>query len=42
MNRPTIAGMKYWSEIDITGSGDGVGVVAAESTEKLVSANDGQ
>jgi hypothetical protein len=41
-NSPAIAGTKYMSAVDCSGSAVGPGVVAAGSTAKLVSAYDGQ
>jgi hypothetical protein len=40
-NRPAIAGTKYRSAVDCTGSAVGAGVGAAGSTAKLVSEYDG-
>ena len=39
-NRPAIAGMKYWSAIDFSATGDCVGVGAAGSTLNAVVACD--
>jgi hypothetical protein len=38
---PMIAGTKYWSATDCSGTGDGVGVAPASATPKAASLYDG-